>query len=171
MTQYALVEDDAITQYGALPDVWNDGQRDWDLRPMEDPELAELGWLPVAEAPRPPDTATDTTTYSVDLVDGTPTEVWTVRPWTAEELAANESAANTTEMTAESAEAVDKLVLVVENLNAITALTNSAINANPAAILKDVAREVKTVARQVNREARLTSGTTDSTYTGPEEGA
>ena len=59
MTQYALVQDDAIVEGpGPLPDVWNDGDRDWDLRPMTDPELAELGWLPLVETERPPDTPT-----------------------------------------------------------------------------------------------------------------
>jgi len=76
---------------------------------------------------------------------------------------------NRHKMEDESGEAVDKLVLVVENLNAITDMTNSEINANPAAIIKDVARELKTVARQANREARITSGRTEDTYTGEEE--
>jgi len=73
---------------------------------------------------------------------------------------------NTTQLVDESDESVDKLVLVVEALNAITALTNADINANPAAIIKDLARECKTIARQANREARLTSGRTESTDTG-----
>ena len=68
----------------------------------------------------------------------------------------------------ESDEAVDKLVLVVEALNALTDLTNAEINANPAAIIKDLARECKTIARQANREARLTSGRTEDTFTGTE---
>ena len=72
-------------------------------------------------------------------------------------------------MVAESDEAVDKLVLVVENLNALTDMTNADINANPAAVIKDLARECKTIARQANREARMTSGRTEDTYTGPEE--
>ena len=169
MTQYALVQDDTIIQYGDLPKVWNDGKRDWDLRPMSDEELAELGWLPVVTTPKPTDTATTTQEYSVELIDDVPTEVWTERDFTQTELDNNEKTANSTTLTQESGEAVDKLVLVIENLNALTDLTNSAINANPAAIIKDLAREVKTVARQANREARMTSGKTDSTYTGPEE--
>ena len=166
---YALVQNGAIVEHGALPDVWNDGTRDWDLRPMSDAELAELGWLPVTTTPRPADTADTTHDYSVELVDGTPTEVWTPRPMTPDEIAAAESSANVTTITAESADAVDKLVAVVENLNAITDMTNAAINANPAAVIKDVARELKTVARQANREARMTSGRTDDTFTGTEE--
>lgn len=76
--------------------------------------------------------------------------------------------ANTAQMVAEQDESVDKLVAVVEALNLITALTNAEINANPAAILKDLARECKTIARVANREARMTSGRTESTDTGTE---
>jgi hypothetical protein len=76
--------------------------------------------------------------------------------------------ANTEQMVAEQNESVDKLVAVVEALNAITDMTNASINANPAAIIKDVARELKTVARVANREARMTSGRTEDTDTGPE---
>ena len=102
-------------------------------------------------------------------MNGQPTVVWRARSKTPEEKAADEASVNTTAMVADSDEAVDKLVLVVENLNAITDLTNADINSNPAAIIKDVARELKTVARQANREARLTSGRTEDTFTGTEE--
>jgi phage-related tail protein len=51
--------------------------------------------------------------------------------------------------------AIATLLATVEALNAITAMTNATINANPAAIIKDVVREVKTCARQAIRLARL----------------
>ena len=111
----------------------------------------------------------DTTAQTV-----TTTPPGTSRPMTPDEIAASAAreaadtaAANTTQMVTESDEAVDKLVLVVEALNALTDLTNATINANPAAVIKDLARECKTIARQANREARLTSGRTESTDTGP----
>lgn len=167
---YALVQNDTIIEVGFPPPVWNDGERDWDTRPMTDAELAELGWLVVVTTERPPNTDTTTFDYSVELIGGVPTEVWTERPWTAEELAAAESADNVSQMTAEQSESVDKLILVVENLNAITDMTNAEINQNPAAIIKDVARELKTVARVANREARMTSGRTDDTDTGTDTG-
>ena len=113
----------------------------------------------------------DTSTVTV-TVDGV---VTVQRPMSPAEItywqphaATREAEANVSKMTTESAEAVDKLILVIENLNAITAMTNASINQNPAATIKAVARELKTVARQVNREARMTSGETDDTYTGPE---
>ena len=145
---------------------WDLRRHDMDLATWEAEILAPHGWQPIVTTPRPPDTETTTHDYSLALVDGVPVEVWTARPWTAEELAANEASANTTQLVAESDESVDKLVAVVEALNALTALTNSTINANPAAIIKDLARECKTIARQANREARLTSGRTESTDTG-----
>ena len=172
MSSYCLVQNDTIVEGpGGLPDVWNDGARDWDLRPMDAAQLAELGWFEVIETERPPNTDLTTWDSTVEVVDGIPTVVWAERPWTSEELAADESQQNVSQMTAESNEAVDKLVLVVENLNALTDMTNADINANPAAVIKDLAREVKTVARQANREARLTSGRTEDTYTGAEDEA
>jgi methyl coenzyme M reductase subunit C-like uncharacterized protein (methanogenesis marker protein 7) len=125
-----------------------------------------LGWMPVTSTPQPADTDTTTHDYSIQFIDGTPTQVWTERPWTADELAANLASANTERMVTESVEAVDKLVLSVEALNAITAMTNATINSNPAAVIKTLVRETKTIARQLNREARLTSGRTETSFTG-----
>jgi hypothetical protein len=57
---------------------------------------------------------------------------------------------------------IDILLATVATLNTITALTNTEINANPAAVIKDVAREVKTCARQTLRLARLQVAAFDS---------
>jgi len=158
-----LLEPDDPTAEGRW---WDLRQHELDLATWETEVLGPHGWAPIVTTPRPPDTETTTTDYSLELVAGAPTEVWTPRPWTADELARNEAQENTAQLVDESDESVDKLVLVVEALNAITALTNADINANPAAIIKDLARECKTIARQANREARLTSGRTESTDTG-----
>lgn len=169
----AIVSTDPPPAILSPPDPTADG-RDWDLRQhnyslleWEADVIGPHGWLPVVTTERPPDTATNTHTYSVELIDGVPTEVWTPRPWTPEELAGQESQVNTTQMVAESDESVDKLIAVIEALNAITDMTNATINQNPAAVIKDLARECKTIARQANREARLTSGRTEDTDTGP----
>jgi hypothetical protein len=176
---YARVLDDTATA-GHPPDIldpddptaegryWDLRQHDADVETWETETLAPHGWAPIVTTPRPPDTDTTTHDYSLDVVDGDPVEVWTPRPWTAEELEQREASANTTQMIAEQDESVDKLVAVVEALNALTALTNAEINANPAAIIKDLARECKTIARVANREARITSGRTESTDTGTE---
>jgi hypothetical protein len=106
------------------------------------------------------DTEAGTVTYDP------PRDGVTTRPLTLGEADSITGEETTIQLVAESDESVDKLVLVVEALNAITALTNAEINANPAAVIKDLARECKTIARQANREARLTSGRTESTDTG-----
>ena len=106
------------------------------------------------------DTGTATATYDP------PRNGVTTRPLTPTELADIADQANTTQMVTESNEAVDRLVAVVQAMNTITSMTNAAINANPAAVIKDLARECKTIARQVNRQARLTAGRTESTDTG-----
>jgi len=147
---------------------WDLREHDYDLGTWEVLIIGPHGWLPIVHADRPPDTDLVTYDYSLELVGGQPTEVWTERPWTPEELGSQEAVVNTQQMVAEQDESVDKLILVVENLNLITDMTNAEINANPAAIIKDVARELKTVARVANREARMTSGRTEDTDTGEE---
>ena len=57
---YAHITGDAIDQIGALPRLWHDGSRWWDLRDRDPGLLASLGWLPVVESPRPDDSDTDT---------------------------------------------------------------------------------------------------------------
>ena len=65
----------------------------WDLR--DDDVLAEwmteLGYQEVVSTPRPTDDSTNWE-LSIENVEGVPTEVWTPRAWTAEELTAREQA-------------------------------------------------------------------------------
>ncbi len=89
MTLYALVKAGAIVQTGNLPAVWYDGARWWDLRGATDTKAAQAGWLPVVDTPRPADTATTTTDYSVTLVTGKPTVTWTSRARTTDEISAD----------------------------------------------------------------------------------
>ena len=96
MTLYAHTTDGTIDQIGALPALWLGPTRwhDWRGDPATwATQPADWGWLPVVETPRPADTATHTSDPApVALVDGVPTQQWTVRPWTAEELAAQAEA-------------------------------------------------------------------------------
>jgi len=148
-----------------------DSETEGHYEPLDADNAASFGYYVYDDtAPRPPDTETTTWDRTEPFVGDQFVVTWTERPWTADELAAQDADANTTQMVAESDESVDKLVLVVEALNALTDMTNADINANPAAIIKDLARECKTIARQANREARLTSGRTESTDTGTEQG-
>jgi len=56
------------------------------LPEADDVTKAACGYLPVAEVPRPADTDTETFDLSRAVVDGVPTEVWTKRLKTADEL-------------------------------------------------------------------------------------
>ena len=87
---HALIQDGTITQVGPLPHIWHDGERWWDYRDGQHDPTGQ-GWLEVARTPRPTD---DTTAYgwSVELIDGIPTETWTPRAWTPTEQAARAEA-------------------------------------------------------------------------------
>ena len=89
---YALATTTGVDAVGPLPRAarrLDTGQ--WVTPPPDgwtDTLAAACGWLPVVESPRSADTATDTyePTYTVD--GATVVQSWTLRPWTAEELAA-----------------------------------------------------------------------------------
>lgn len=91
MTTYVLVQDEAVGQVGA-PAIWFDELRWWDFRPQDHDTYLEAGWLPLVETSRPADTETVTFDYSVEVIDEQPTEVWTERPWTEDELAGKQVA-------------------------------------------------------------------------------
>lgn len=88
---YAHIIGDTFTIHATHPNIENDGTRDWDLR---DPTIRTArGWLEVTETDRPEPVDGGTHESSVQLVDGEPVRVWTYRPWTEEELAAQAEAA------------------------------------------------------------------------------
>ena len=153
MTLYALTTDgQTVTTTATLPPT---GARRLDTGAWVTPPadgwtadmLAACGWLPVVEVPRPADTETTTSDPApVALVAGVPTQQWTVRPWTAEELAAKaEQAAN------EALRATVKVIindLRAEKARAQTVIDtpNATINTSPAPHIKDVARAAKRIA-------------------------
>jgi len=89
---YALILNDTIQSVGSLPRAArhiDTGQ--WVMPPdgVWTAEQAEAcGYFYVVPAVKPPDSATDTSDSSVELVDGVPMQVWTSRPWTEDELKA-----------------------------------------------------------------------------------
>ena len=90
---YAFVVDGTVQAVGRLPVAarrLDTGQ--WVLGLADAPvELQEAcGWYQVADTPRPDDTATTTHGRTVELVDGTPTVVWTERALTDDEQFARE---------------------------------------------------------------------------------
>ena len=181
MTLYAHTTAGTIDQVGALPALWLGPTRWHDWR--GDPETwatqpADWGWLPVVETPRPADTATHTSDPApVALVAGVPTQQWTVRPWTAEELAARQQQANQQALTTDTTtdlskvrDAIDKLaILLADNTTAgsIRAWKQPITNAQTltgaqgkalADLLIDHAQATRKIARQVMRLAKLQVG-------------
>ena len=109
-------------------------------------------------------------TYSSTVTVTPPGET---RPMTSDEIAVYQDAetssaitSNTTTITSESHDAVDKLIRVIDRLNGLTKLSDFEINQNLAQTIRDLARDMKTIARQANRNARLASQRTDSSFTG-----
>lgn len=90
---YAHVTGGTVEQVGALPSIWFDGTRWWNIAGGAiDP--ADIGWLPVTVEPRPDDTATTTWDRNEPaIVAGLPVIGWTERDKTPDELQAEADAA------------------------------------------------------------------------------
>lgn len=146
---YALILNNEIQSLGNPPQGarrLDTGQ--WVTPPAgiwTDSLLAACGWLPVTETPRPDDTDTATHDYSVELVDGTPTETWTVREWTADELAARQAATDRAALLEEIGR-IDA-ALATEDARIQPCLDDGpqTINASPAQYIKYNARALKRV--------------------------
>ena len=88
MSDYALVRNDTIERVGLPPSARRLDTGAWvlGLDTAPDDLKAACGFLPITEVPRPADTATETFDFSRAVVGGVPTEVWTKRAKTADEL-------------------------------------------------------------------------------------
>ena len=173
---YAHVTGTTIDQIGALPSLWHDGVRWWDLRGASDTTAALAGWRPVVTTPRPADTATDTTTYSVALVAGVPTETWTPRPWTPTELADRLAATNRQALTGTTSlqGRLDRLAAYKTDtdLAAVLAQTNNqalataSLNRALKALVRENQRQSATIALLVRLiDPALLANITDTTDT------
>ena len=118
-----------------------DGGRWWDLRDslVLYEWMQQFGWQEVVDVPRPSDTTSDWT-KTVELVEGVPTEVWVVRPWTLEELASQAASAN--QKTIE-----EKLANKLADMKAILDQTNADLRTDPSQEIKDLARAVRLLVR------------------------
>lgn len=145
---YALVLDGQIQSVGPLPrGASRLSDRAW-LQPLDPADAASCGYLEVVDVERPADTAQVTHDRSVELVDGTPTVVWTQRAWTPEELTARTEAANgsTIRTQAETVLTANRTFLGLA----------SPTNAQTLA-------QVRALTRQMNGLIRLTIGHLDGT--------
>src|SRR6185312_13596137 len=99
------------------------------------------GWYQITDTPQPTPAAGDTLDRSVQLVNGTPTVVWTERPMTADELAAQTAQTN-------RAAIVTNLTSDMVAIQAMLDATNATINANPASFLKPIGRMLRRLGRE-----------------------
>lgn len=86
---YALVTDGTIDRVGTLPKSarrLDSGQWVLGLRDASTELQEACGWFEVFNTDQPADTDTTTHDRSIELVDGTPTVVWTERDKTDDEL-------------------------------------------------------------------------------------
>lgn len=160
---HALVIDGQILSVGGLPRAARDlDTGEWVTPPdrqWTDALAATVGYLPVARTPRPSDMTTDWV-RSVEMLAGTPTEVWTAEPWTTEELAAQQSAANDATMRSQVRDALVTLGATADAMRVIRQKNNNQIGPNDT---KDVASAVVDVAQQLRKVIRIVVGALDST--------
>lgn len=132
---YALVIDDSITETGTPRNLVRlvDGSKPLISPYITDDIYAECGWLPVVGTPPTFNPATQVMEHGdVMLVAGVPTRQYTVRPKTAEELAAEAVAI------ADEAER-DQARQAITNLRAYDNLA-SPTNAQTVAVVKLLCR-------------------------------
>lgn len=153
MTTYAHVTGTTIDAEGHPPATAYDGTRWWDLRTLDPAALAATGWRPVTDTARPPDTATDTADRTLILVDGVPTVAWSIRPWTAAELAARTANDNRATLTdpARLQARLDRLATYDDDPDIVAALARQN---NTAPTTAELNRLLKTMLR---RDKRLTA--------------
>ncbi len=110
--------------------------------------LAACGIVAVTVTARPADTATTTSDRSLTVVAGVPTETWTPRPWTTDELTARTVAGDETTLRDRATSAL---------------ATNTTYLALATPTNAQVVAQVKALTQQVNALIRLAVRALDST--------
>lgn len=143
---YAHIIDNEIIEVGTptFRPIYFDG-RSWDCRnPIIRAEyIIAANWVEVVTVPRPADTATETSERTYGLIEGVPTEVWTMRLLTPEELLAIQEAANEA-IIGNKIETVD-----LPAMQAVIDQTNALLRDDPSQEIKDIARAVRRLGRKV----------------------
>lgn len=122
MTLYAQVTNGtataiapAPTQPGYGPDGhWHDYTDPAELAAY----LADGGWLPVVETPRPAETTTHTHRAAYAVTGNTVTQAWETVPKSAEQIAAETDTANEATLKAQVAEQVGALTVALDTIKA-----------------------------------------------------
>ena len=131
MTSYAQItngqivrEAPAPTQPGYGPDGhWHDYTDPAELAAY----LADGGWLPVVETPRPADTATTTSRATYTVTGNTVTQAWEVVAKSAEAIAAETATTNEATLKAQVAEQVAALTTALNTIKATRGAKKSII--------------------------------------------
>ena len=147
---YALVENGDVKVTGMLPAAARHPETGELFSPPDgqwtDELAAQYNWLPVVEVAKPADTLTDTYDLSYEMIDGQPTQVWTMRPWTPAQ-AEDEAARVARETQRATVRAiVNDLRTEKGTLQAVLDTPNATIKADPQVYIKDVARAAKRIA-------------------------
>lgn len=148
---YAHVTNGTVDTIGRLPNsARRTDTQQWVLGLATAPvELQRAcGWYEVVETPRPDDTASVTHDRSVELVNGTPTVVWTQRNKTPDEIAADTATTNGTTIRTQAAAALD---------------TNRTFLALASPTAAQNAAQIAKLTRQMNGLIRLTLGQLEGT--------
>ena len=154
MTLYAHVAGSTVDTMSALPRLYLDGTvwHDWRGPGPWRTEPGDVGWFPIMLSPRPADTDTTTHDESVALVNGLPVQTWTPRPWTAEQLAARQAAADRKANRAAVKAIITDLQAEKARCDVVIAKPNNTIT---GADTKDVARAGKRIADAAIELARF----------------
>lgn len=151
--RYAQLQDGKIVGFIPTPtrpmfhDRWYDC-RDEAIRAEY---LAAAGYVPVITTPQPEDTETETTGLSYTVGVDSVTQVWTPRPWTAEELAVRTASTNRVTITDKARQAL--------TANAGFLALTSPTNAQVLTQVKVLTRECSALIRLMLDELSTTDGT------------
>lgn len=121
---YALVIDNTIRSLGSLPrsarrldnGAWVLGLREYGTVETQQ----ACGYFAVVDTVKPADTATTTHERSVELLDGTPTVVWTERAKTPDELASETAKRNDSTVRQQAEAALVDLRTIAQSSGTLT---------------------------------------------------
>ena len=161
---HALVVDSTVQSVGALPRSarrLDTGQ--WVMGLATAPVAAQqaCGYHEVVRNPRPDNTPTTTWDRSVEWTGTQVVETWTERDKTAEEVQAEQEAANQTAMTAATAEALDDLATLIDATTAYIDLADPSQQETVQQVTVN-ARAARELAQNQRKIIRLVVGLFDA---------
>jgi hypothetical protein len=129
---YALVQNGTLMSWGSVPrSARRLDTQEWvlGLREADDATRASCGYLPIVNTPRPTLADGEEADSSYELVDGVPTQVWTVRAKSESEIQIETVAANEIDLKTKLRDFVGTIVAILDSRAADITAVNSAISA------------------------------------------